>query len=211
MNSWLIELKLKTKTAILKVTKVALCCSPMKREVACVTLMAGDGCWDGCRVGEQHAECCVQPLWFNLWWWECHVWGGKPYQENRFRVATALLAGEGIERMVWPASSPNLNPIPVGPAEAICIFPHQRQQQPWSPVPSSASSVECHPTAAACHQTDQHHDGARRSLAGVAGYRRYWPVYLINLCDFWEEQFLSSIWAHSAKNSWTSFIFTQHF
>ena len=198
MNSWLIELKLKTKTAILKVTKVALCCSPMKREVACVTLMAGDGCWDGCRVGEQHAECCVQPLWFNLWWWECHVWGGKPYQENRFRVATALLAGEGIERMVWPASSPNLNRIPVGPAEAICIFPHQRQQQPGSPVPSPlqvqwiAIPQRQHVTRLTNTMTVP--GGHWQAVIG----RRYWPVYLINLCDFWEEQFLSSIWAHSA-------------
>ena len=30
---------------------------------------------------------------------------------NRGRVVTDFLAGEAIERMVWPANSPDLNPI----------------------------------------------------------------------------------------------------
>ena len=44
---------------------------------------------------------------------------------HRGRVATACLVGKGIKRKVWPASSPDLNHIPVGLAEAICISTHQ--------------------------------------------------------------------------------------
>ena len=226
MNSWLNELKWKKKLPFSKVTKVALCCSPMKREVACVTLMAGDGCGVELESSMQSAD---QPV-TAYGVWSIMVWGGisltrktphvhiacnltaqryvdevlRPQvaplaaanggafvymddinaRPHRGRVATAFLAGEftsqecsSIERMVWPASSPDLNPIPVsvGLAEAICISPHQRQQQPGSPVPTSAGLVKCHHTAA-CHQTDQHHDhrgrppchdGAGRSLTAV--------------------------------------------
>ena len=90
------------------------------------------------------------------------------------RVTTAFLVDEGIKRKVWPASSPDLNPIPVGLAEAICISPHQSNSN-LAHLSHLLQGVECHPRAA-CHQTDQHHDhggrppchdGARRSLTGV--------------------------------------------
>ena len=146
VNSWLNELKWKTKTAILKSHKDCVVLFTDHDETrSCLRHI------DGRRrvmrwVSSWRATCRVLCSFsYSLWWWECHGVGWyKPYQENRFRVATALLAGEGIERMVWPASPPDLNPIPVGLAEAICISPHQRQQQPGSPVQSSAGSVECH-------------------------------------------------------------------
>ena len=168
-----------------KVTKVALCCwdeNETRREVAWVTLMAGDGC--GVEFESNMQSDVFNQLQPMVMGSSVMVWGGiSPIQENMCRllatwqrndmltkccvqmlhhllqpmvehlctwmtlIASAFLAGEGIERMVWPTSSPNLNPIPVGLAEAICIPPHQRQQQPGSPVPSSASLVECHPTA----------------------------------------------------------------